>query len=151
MSRHSNRKRSQRDGHANKLTAAPKRRPRLLWSSALKHVAQIAKDTTEAANTNRPNEQKTDRKLDVTVIVHAAAEKALVAEEAEKGYGLRVIRSDKTTGPRRACDPILKDIVALGETYDINARTAVRPERTNDDAILKEAARRQHNLIVMGV
>jgi nucleotide-binding universal stress UspA family protein len=75
----------------------------------------------------------------------------LVAEEAEKGYGLRVIRSDKTTGPRRACDPILKDIVTLGKTYDTNAHTAVRSEKTSDDAIPKEAARRQHNLIVMGV
>jgi nucleotide-binding universal stress UspA family protein len=53
--------------------------------------------------------------------------------------------------PRRLADAILKDIVALGETYDVEARTAVRAEKSADDAILKEMAKRKHNLIVMGV
>jgi nucleotide-binding universal stress UspA family protein len=48
-------------------------------------------------------------------------------------------------------DAVLKDIVALAETYDVDARTSVRSESTADEAILKEAAKRQHNLIVMGV
>ena len=39
----------------------------------------------------------------------------------------------------------------LAETYDVDARTAVRAERLADEAILKEMARRKHNLIVMGV
>jgi Kef-type K+ transport system membrane component KefB/nucleotide-binding universal stress UspA family protein len=53
--------------------------------------------------------------------------------------------------PRQRADGILKDVVALGETYDVEAKTAVRSERLADDAILKEMAKRKHNLIVMGV
>ena len=48
-------------------------------------------------------------------------------------------------------DALLKDIVALGETYDVDAKTAVRSEKLADEAILKEMAKRKHNLIVMGV
>jgi Kef-type K+ transport system membrane component KefB/nucleotide-binding universal stress UspA family protein len=53
--------------------------------------------------------------------------------------------------PRQRADGILKDVVALGESYHVEARTAVRSERLADDAILKEMAKRKHNLIVMGV
>jgi Kef-type K+ transport system membrane component KefB/nucleotide-binding universal stress UspA family protein len=53
--------------------------------------------------------------------------------------------------PRRRADGILKDIVELGESYDIDTRTAVRAEKAADEAILKEMAKRKHNLIVMGV
>jgi len=53
--------------------------------------------------------------------------------------------------PRGMADAMLKDIVALGETYDVDAKTAVRSENTADDAILKEIEKRKHNLIVMGV
>jgi Kef-type K+ transport system membrane component KefB len=54
--------------------------------------------------------------------------------------------------PRRSrADGILKDIVALAETYDIEAKTAVRSEKLPDQAILKEMAKRKHNIIVMGV
>ena len=52
---------------------------------------------------------------------------------------------------RRMAEAMLKDIVALGESYDVDAKTAVRTEHTADDAILKEIERRKHNLIVMGV
>ena len=51
----------------------------------------------------------------------------------------------------RRVDALLKDIVALGETYDVDAKTAVRSEKLADDAILKEMAKRKHNIIVMGV
>jgi nucleotide-binding universal stress UspA family protein len=54
-------------------------------------------------------------------------------------------------GSRRMVDGILKDIVALGESYDIETKTAVRSEKLPDQAILKEMAKRKHNLIVMGV
>jgi Kef-type K+ transport system membrane component KefB/nucleotide-binding universal stress UspA family protein len=53
--------------------------------------------------------------------------------------------------PSRMADAILKDIVALAETYDVDAHSAVRTEAMADDAILKEMAKRRHNLIVMGV
>jgi nucleotide-binding universal stress UspA family protein len=52
---------------------------------------------------------------------------------------------------RRRADAILKDIVALGETYNVDARTAVRSDAAADEAILKEMTKRKHNLIVMGV
>jgi Kef-type K+ transport system membrane component KefB/nucleotide-binding universal stress UspA family protein len=52
---------------------------------------------------------------------------------------------------RRMAEAMLKDIVALGESYDVDAKTAVRTETTADEAILKEMAKRRHNLIAMGV
>jgi nucleotide-binding universal stress UspA family protein len=51
----------------------------------------------------------------------------------------------------RRADPILKDIVALSDSYDVEVHTAVRSEKTADAAILAEASKRRHNLIVMGV
>ena len=51
----------------------------------------------------------------------------------------------------RRADAMLKDIVELGESYDVDAKTAVRSENLADEAILKEMAKRRHNLIVMGV
>jgi Kef-type K+ transport system membrane component KefB len=53
--------------------------------------------------------------------------------------------------PRRRADDMLKDIVALGESYDVDAKTAVRTDSVAEDAILKEIEKRRHNLIVMGV
>jgi Kef-type K+ transport system membrane component KefB len=58
-----------------------------------------------------------------------------------------------TNGRRRTrmVDAVLKDIVALGESYGVETKTAVRSEKLADEAILKEMAKRKHNLIVMGV
>jgi Kef-type K+ transport system membrane component KefB/nucleotide-binding universal stress UspA family protein len=55
------------------------------------------------------------------------------------------------SAPRRRADGILKDIVALAETYNVEVKTAVRSEKLPDQAILKQMAKRKHNLIVMGV
>jgi nucleotide-binding universal stress UspA family protein len=52
---------------------------------------------------------------------------------------------------RQMADAVLKDIVKLGETYDVEAAAALRSEKDADEAILKEAAKRRHNLIVIGV
>ena len=41
--------------------------------------------------------------------------------------------------------------MALGDTYSVEAKTAVRSEKLADEAVLKEMAKRKHNLIVMGV
>ena len=41
--------------------------------------------------------------------------------------------------------------MALGDSYEVEAKTAVRREKLADQAILKEMAKRKHNLIVMGV
>ncbi len=57
----------------------------------------------------------------------------------------------RTTRTKQMADAVLKDIVKLGETYDVEAAAALRAEKDADDAILKEAAKRRHNLIVIGV
>lgn len=43
----------------------------------------------------------------------------------------------------------LKDIVALADTYEVTLQTAVRANIAPDQAILKEMARRRHNLLVL--
>jgi nucleotide-binding universal stress UspA family protein len=55
------------------------------------------------------------------------------------------------TRTRQMADAVLNDIVALGESYDVETLAAVRAEKGADEAILKEAVKRRHNLIVMGV
>jgi nucleotide-binding universal stress UspA family protein len=52
---------------------------------------------------------------------------------------------------RRHEEAILKDIVAIADGYDMRIHTAVVAENAADQAILKEAARRKNNLVVMGV
>jgi Kef-type K+ transport system membrane component KefB/nucleotide-binding universal stress UspA family protein len=47
-------------------------------------------------------------------------------------------------------EAILKDISKLAETYDTDIRTAVRANIAAEDAILKELARKQYNLVVIG-
>jgi nucleotide-binding universal stress UspA family protein len=59
--------------------------------------------------------------------------------------------SNGKRGSRSRADGILKDIVALGDTYDVEVKSAVRSEKVPDQAILKEMSKRKHNLIVMGV
>ena len=49
--------------------------------------------------------------------------------------------------PSRSIGPA----AALGDTHGVEAKTAVRSERLADEALLKEMAKRKHNLIVMGV
>ena len=195
-------------------------------------AAQILKDAAAEIKRRQPKKDKSDAKLDVTVIANATTETKVVAEEAEKGYDLLVVGLDKTTvrdntafhanigqlaagfdgpliivdardgllndptaalsilvpvngtetsrraaevaiamartshapitalyvappgnvkRPRSRADGILKDVVVLAEAYDVDARTAVRAEKLADEAILKEMAKRKHNLIVMGV
>jgi Kef-type K+ transport system membrane component KefB len=195
-------------------------------------AAQILKDAAAEIKRRQPKKDRSDAKLDVTVIANATTETKVVAEEAEKGYDLLVVGLDKTTvrdntafhanigqlaagfdgpliivdardgllndpsaalsilvpvngtetsrraaevaiamartshapitalyvappgnikRPRSRADGILKDVVVLAEAYDVDARTAVRAEKLADEAILKEMAKRKHNLIVMGV
>jgi len=51
---------------------------------------------------------------------------------------------------RRYEEAILKDIVKLAETYDLDLRTAVRANVAADEAILKELSRKEYNLVVVG-
>ncbi|MBV9346752.1 MAG: cation:proton antiporter [Pseudolabrys sp.] len=57
----------------------------------------------------------------------------------------RAIRS------RRHEEAILKDIVAIAEGYNLSIRTAVLADNAAAGAILKQAQRRKHNLVVLGV
>ena len=52
---------------------------------------------------------------------------------------------------RRPPSRPISPAAALGDTYGVEAKTAVRAEKLADEAILKEMAKRKHNLIVMGV
>jgi Kef-type K+ transport system membrane component KefB/nucleotide-binding universal stress UspA family protein len=52
---------------------------------------------------------------------------------------------------RRQQQAILKDIVVLADQYDQKVKTAVRADIAADEAVLAEAKRDGHNLIIMGV
>ena len=54
-------------------------------------------------------------------------------------------------GARRREQAVLKDIVELADQYDQEIETAVRANAAPDEAILAEAKRAGHSLIVMGV
>jgi Kef-type K+ transport system membrane component KefB len=103
----------------------------------------------------------TDGKLSILVPVNGtepsrrAAETAFAMARADRApvtvlYVAPPAHSGRKRS-RRMSDALLKDLVALGESYDVDAKTAVRTEHTADDAILKEIEKRKHNLIVMGV
>ncbi len=57
----------------------------------------------------------------------------------------------KSTSSRQYEEAILKDIVQLADSYDLTIRTEVRVDVAADEAIVKEATRRRHNLVVLGV
>lgn len=205
---------------------------------AAETTAQLVRDAArpiESAKTAEGKKQEETKKLDVTVLPNKTTETEVIAEEAEKGYGMLVIglrnttvRSHKFnvdvtqlaagfegpltiveardglienpssanlsilvpvngTGPsRRAAevamamaraahaslnalyvappsqnsgkkrarpmvDAVLKDVVSLGESYSVKVLATVRKEKGADEAILKEVAKRHHNLIVIGV
>jgi nucleotide-binding universal stress UspA family protein len=84
------------------------------------------------------------------------AEIALVMARATRAsltvlYVAPVESGRRRRGSRRNEEAILKDIVGLAGGYNMSIRTAVLAGTAADDAILKEARRRNHNLIVMGV
>jgi nucleotide-binding universal stress UspA family protein len=64
---------------------------------------------------------------------------------ANNGHKGRVFRA------RRQEQAIMKDIVEMADHYDVTARTAVRSDLAPRDAILGEAEKGAHDLIVMGV
>jgi Kef-type K+ transport system membrane component KefB/nucleotide-binding universal stress UspA family protein len=57
----------------------------------------------------------------------------------------------KTKRSRQYEEAILKDIVKLADTYEVDIKTAVRPNVAADQAIVREIHRRRNNLVVMGV
>jgi len=55
------------------------------------------------------------------------------------------------TRARRHEQAILKEIVQMADRYDVNVQTAVRSDVAPDQAILAQAKKGGHDLIVMGV
>ncbi|MGB7259999.1 MAG: cation:proton antiporter [Pseudolabrys sp.] len=83
-----------------------------------------------------------------------AAEVAITLARASKAPITALYVATRQTGKKRSRqydEAILKDIVKLAETYHVDIRTNVRGNIDPEDAILKEAARRKSNFIVMGV
>jgi len=81
-----------------------------------------------------------------------AAEVAIVLARAS-GCPLTALYVAPTAKKKRARqyeEAILKDIVALADTYEVTLQTAVRANIAPDQAIIKEMARRRHNLVVLG-
>jgi K+:H+ antiporter len=87
-----------------------------------------------------------------TDVSRRAAEVAIAIARATKAPLTALYMT--TGGKKRSRqyeEAILKDIVALAESYDTEPRTAVRADLAPDEAILKETARGRHNLVVLGV
>jgi Kef-type K+ transport system membrane component KefB/nucleotide-binding universal stress UspA family protein len=53
--------------------------------------------------------------------------------------------------PRAHQEAILKEVVELAGSYNLQVQTAMLADSAANDAILKETERRKHNLIVLGV
>jgi Kef-type K+ transport system membrane component KefB/nucleotide-binding universal stress UspA family protein len=82
-----------------------------------------------------------------------AAEIAIVLARASKAPITALYVAPSGKGKKRARqyeEAILKDIVALAETYDVALHTAVRANLAAEEAIIKQTARGRHNLIVLG-
>jgi len=90
-----------------------------------------------------------------TDVSRRAAEVAIAIARATKApiTALYVAQTGKvkTKRSRQYEEAILKDIVKLAETYEVDIKTAVRPNVAADQAILREMHRRRNNLVVMGV
>jgi len=89
-----------------------------------------------------------------TEVSRRAAEVAIVLARASNSpiTALYVASGGKNKKRSRQYEEaILKDIVELAETYDVEMQTAVHTDIAPDEAILKETARRKHILIVLGV
>jgi len=82
-----------------------------------------------------------------------AAEVAIVLARANKAPITALYVAPSGKGKKRARqyeEAILKDIVALAETYDVTVHTAVRANVAAEEAILRQTTRGRHNLIVLG-
>jgi nucleotide-binding universal stress UspA family protein len=88
-----------------------------------------------------------------TEISRRAAEIAIAIARTSNASltALYVAPGGKKNRSRQYEEAILKDIVDLAESYELEMRTAVRDNVAAEEAILKEVARGKHNLIVMGV
>jgi Kef-type K+ transport system membrane component KefB/nucleotide-binding universal stress UspA family protein len=107
--------------------------------------------------------EKPDGKLSILVPVNGTdaarrgAEVALTMARATRAPLTVLYVTPRESGKRRGIrtrrheEAILKDIVAIADGYNMSVRTAVLSDNAAGEAILKEAGRRKHNLIVIGV
>ncbi|MCC7047640.1 MAG: cation:proton antiporter [Alphaproteobacteria bacterium] len=72
-----------------------------------------------------------------------AAVTALLVAAGKPGHGF--------AAPTGQEEEVLKQVVAMGEPYGVAIRTTIRSHIAPQDAILREAERNGHNLIVLGV
>jgi Kef-type K+ transport system membrane component KefB/nucleotide-binding universal stress UspA family protein len=90
-----------------------------------------------------------------TDVSRRAAEVAIAIARATKApvTALYVAQTgkNKTKRSRQYEEAILKDIVKLAETYEVEIKTAVRADLAADQAVVREMHRRRNNLVVMGV
>jgi Kef-type K+ transport system membrane component KefB/nucleotide-binding universal stress UspA family protein len=109
-------------------------------------------------------EEKPRGKMNILVPINGtepsrrAAEVAITMARANKASLTVLYVAVRATGKARRGlrtrsheNAILKDIVAIADGYNMSIRTAVVADSAADEAILKEAKRRNNNLIVMGV
>lgn len=90
------------------------------------------------------------RAADVALAIASACDCPVTAlyvatSGANNGHKGRVFRA------RRQEQAIMKDMVEMADHYDVTAKTAVRSDLAPRDAILGEANKGAHDLIVMGV
>ena len=90
------------------------------------------------------------RAADVAMAIASACDCPVTAlyvatSGANNGHKGRVFRA------RRQEQAIMKDMVEMADHYDVTAKTAVRSDLAPRDAILGEANKGAHDLIVMGV
>jgi Kef-type K+ transport system membrane component KefB/nucleotide-binding universal stress UspA family protein len=94
-----------------------------------------------------------------TEVARRGAEVALTMARANKAQLTVLYVAARTNGKgrrrnlqsRRHEEAILKDIVAIADGYNMSIRTAVLADRAPDEAILREAERHKHNIVVLGV
>ena len=90
------------------------------------------------------------RAADVAMAIASACDCPVTAlyvatSGANNGHKGRVFRA------RRQEQAIMKDMVGMADHYDVTAKTAVRSDLAPRDAILEQASKGAHDLIVMGV
>jgi nucleotide-binding universal stress UspA family protein len=116
--------------------------------------------TTRGALDRTPNEkpsilvpvngtEQAKRGAEVAIVMARATNSPLtVLYVAPRDAGGK--RARRST-PRAHQEAILKEVVELASSYNLQVQTAMLADSAANDAILKETERRKHNLIVLGV